>query len=73
MGWGIYEMGLPEGANMKAPRGFNNPLGPFMVWFRHPFKKIVPKKKGGKRNEEDGFLRMVNYVSSCHGICTRKG
>jgi len=24
--WRIYEMGIPQGSNMKAPRGFRNSL-----------------------------------------------
>jgi hypothetical protein len=31
--WRIYEMGFPEGSNMKAPRGVHIPLGPFFSAF----------------------------------------
>jgi hypothetical protein len=27
--WRIYEMGFPEGSNMKGPEGLRIPLGPF--------------------------------------------
>jgi hypothetical protein len=42
--WGIYEMGFPEGSNMKAPRGFR-----FSLWsFFNAFKEVAAawKNKG---------------------------
>jgi hypothetical protein len=29
--WGIYEMGFPEGSNMKAPRDSEFPFGAFFL------------------------------------------
>jgi hypothetical protein len=39
--WGIYEVGFPEGSNMKAPEGLNFPLGPFFSAF---LERIYLKK-----------------------------
>jgi hypothetical protein len=37
--WRIYEMGFPEGSNVKAPRGFSFPFGTFLDF--GPFKRKI--------------------------------
>jgi len=67
--WTIYEMGFPEGANMKAPRGFRVSLWGLSFslylgageWSALHWKGGDKRQKGYKiqRNKRSGFLLMV--------------
>jgi hypothetical protein len=47
--WGIYEMGFPEGSNMKAPRGYLNTLGAFFAFLKCPLFYVI--RLIGKRKD----------------------
>jgi hypothetical protein len=64
--WGIYEVDFPEDADVKAPEECFAPLEPFL------FSSFI-RRKGGKRNEENGFFRMPDSIFGSNSICPREG